>query len=74
MKSFDEKPSDASILSCKACAIRATSDWADLPEHCFSIIDRVKRQHVLGQGEVLFHEGDESQGLHCVGISSVRRQ
>ena len=74
MKSFDEKPSDASILSCKACAIRATSDWADLPEHCFNIIDRVKRPRALEQGEVLFHEGDENQGLHCVGISSVRRQ
>jgi CRP-like cAMP-binding protein len=66
MKPFNTKPSDTSALSCKSCASRATSDWADLPEHCFEIIDRVKRPRQLEQGETLFCEGEENLGLHCV--------
>lgn len=63
------------ISSCTACPRRQETEWCDLPEADLKLLNSFKRERVFSPGEVLYHQGDDCNGIFCIrdGLVGERR-
>lgn len=61
--------------SCALCPRRLETEWCDLSDAELSILSAAKHTRVYKPGEVLYHQGDDCQGIYCIrdGIIGERR-
>ena len=61
--------------SCLTCPRRSRTEWRDLDDVAMALVDRHKRDYMLYAGEVLYHQGDDSDGIFCIkeGLVGERR-
>jgi len=61
--------------ACSICHVGQRSDWHDLDEAASGLLARGRRRHEYGSGEVVFAQGEENDGVHCVsgGTVGIRR-
>jgi len=53
-------------VDCTECGVRHTSDWSRLSGADLDSVNRIKAWRSLAEGDVLFHQGDENQGVFVV--------
>ena len=61
--------------SCAGCAMRKTTEWADLSPSEIELLGRRKIEKQFLPGETLYQQGEESSGVHCIhsGLIGLRR-
>ena len=52
--------------SCADCRHERHAPWTGVPAHRIDALDRLRRRRGLTEGEALFRQGDDNEGLHCV--------
>lgn len=64
-----------SVSSCLTCPRRSQTDWRDLSDDELKLVDAYKSDRVMQPGEVLYHQGDEAEGIYCIkdGLIGERR-
>ncbi len=69
----DRKPSSA--RNCFTCQTRGRTEWCVLTEEELRLVDKAKVSRDYLPGEVIFHEADACQGIHCIesGLVGVRK-
>lgn len=67
----DDKP----IHSCANCPSRRTTEWQVLSDSELELVDQAKRMRPLEPGAILFHQGDDAEGVYCIqsGLVGIRR-
>jgi CRP-like cAMP-binding protein len=60
---------------CAVCHVGRRSDWHDLDEAAFGLLERGRRRREYGSGEVVFAQGERNEGIYCVsgGTVGIRR-
>ena len=68
-------PSSCSPTTCLACTTRAESEWGCLAEPELALIDKAKSSRTYAPGEVVYGQGEESDGIYCIrsGLVGIRR-
>ena len=63
------------MLSCRYCPKRQNTEWCELTDIELSEFDIAKKSRIYQPGEVLFHQGDDPNGLYCIreGLVGERR-
>ena len=61
--------------NCFTCQVRQKTEWCVLSEQELEQVNRAKHNRQYLPGDVLFHEGDENRGIHCIqsGLLGVRK-
>jgi len=61
--------------SCSVCHVGQRSDWHDLDEAASGLLARGRRRRNYNSGEVVFAQGEQNDGVHCVsgGTVGIRR-
>ena len=61
--------------SCVTCPRRQLTEWRNLETEHLELVNRHKHDRILKPGEILFNQGDESEGIYCVkdGLVGERR-
>ena len=67
-------PSDIG-LSCLTCPVRHTTEWASLSDSQAEFLDKGKVDRTHLPGDVIYNQGDKSEGLYAVhsGLVGLRR-
>jgi CRP-like cAMP-binding protein len=67
--------STASELRCATCPVRHTTEWADLTNEEADILDKGKVDRSYLPGDVIYNQGDMSDGLYAAhsGMVGLRR-
>jgi CRP-like cAMP-binding protein len=58
-------------FNCFECQSRVRSDWCALKDDDLDLLNRAKKAKNFKVGDILFLEGDECRGIHCVESGSV---
>ncbi|MBT5307771.1 MAG: Crp/Fnr family transcriptional regulator [Rhodospirillaceae bacterium] len=60
---------------CNACPTRQNTEWKDLSEEELDLIDRFKRVSDREPGEIIYQQGDQSEGVYCIqsGLVGIRQ-
>jgi len=61
--------------ACSVCHVGQRSDWHDLDEAANGLLARGRHRREYGSGEVVFAQGGQNDGVHCVsgGTVGIRR-
>lgn len=61
--------------NCFTCQARGRTEWCVLTDEELKLVDRSKISREYLPGEVIFHEADPCQGIHCIetGLVGVRK-
>ena len=61
--------------SCVTCPRRQLTEWRNLELEHLELVNRHKHDRMLKPGEILFNQGDESEGIYCIkeGLVGERR-
>lgn len=61
--------------ACVVCHVGQRSDWHDLDEAASTLLVRGRRRREYGPGAVVFAQGEQNDGVHCVsgGTVGIRR-
>jgi len=61
--------------ACVICHVGRRSDWHDLDEATHAVLARGRSRREYGSGEVVFAQGAQNDGVHCVsgGTVGIRR-
>jgi len=61
--------------NCFTCQSRGRTEWCVLTDDELSLVDRGKVTRQYLPGDVIFHEGDECRGVHCIesGLIGIRK-
>lgn len=64
-----------SIHRCADCSSRRTTEWQFLSNRELKFVDDAKHTRVLEPGSILFHQGDDADGVYCIqsGLIGIRR-
>jgi len=54
------------ISSCETCPRRQETEWCDLSDEEQRLISTFKRDRIYRPGDVLYHQGDECDGIFCI--------
>lgn len=57
--------------NCFTCQVRARTEWCVLDERELKLINEAKKSRAYGVGEVIFHEGDDCDGVFCIEAGMV---
>ncbi len=65
----------ATSVNCFTCQARGRTEWCVLTEEELALVDQGKVSRQYLPGEVIFHEGDECRGVHCIesGLVGIRK-
>ncbi|MBI2978354.1 MAG: Crp/Fnr family transcriptional regulator [Rhodospirillales bacterium] len=65
----------SSSNSCFTCQTRGRTEWCVLTDEELKLLDKGKVSRDYLPGEVIFHEADACQGIHCIesGLVGVRK-
>jgi len=68
-------PKSSECGNCFTCQTRGRTEWCVLSEDELEVVDQGKICREYMPGEMIFHEGDECRGVHCVerGLIGVRK-
>ena len=68
-----DKP--ATSVNCFTCQARGRTEWCVLTEEDLALVDQGKVCRWYLPGEVIYHEGDECHGVHCIesGLVGIRK-
>jgi CRP-like cAMP-binding protein len=60
---------------CTNCSTRNLTEWRDLGARELAILNKAKRSRTFEPGEIIFNQGDQATGVHCIqsGLIGVRR-
>jgi len=60
---------------CFHCKTRNSTEWKDLTEEQLENIDKYKKVSDLQAGEIIYHQGDKSDGVYCIqsGLVGIRQ-
>ncbi len=69
----DTEPTDHG--NCFTCQTRGRTEWCVLSDKELELLDSGKVCREFLPGEVVFHEGDQCRGVHCIesGLVSIRK-
>jgi CRP-like cAMP-binding protein len=61
--------------ACAICHVGRRSDWHDLDDAAHGLLVSGRRRREYGSGEVVFAQGEQNDGVHCVsgGTVGIRR-
>lgn len=61
--------------NCFTCQTRGKTEWCVLTDDELAVVDQGKVCREYMPGEVIFHEGDDCRGVHCIerGLIGVRK-
>ena len=59
------------LLNCSDCRFRAKCEWSVLSKKEVEILDQVKTSRHFEKGELVFMEGQPSEGLYCIASGQV---
>jgi CRP-like cAMP-binding protein len=68
--------SDCAIKhDCKNCTTRNMTEWRDLGAKELAILAKAKTSRTFEPGEIIFNQGDQAKGVHCIqsGLIGMRR-
>jgi CRP-like cAMP-binding protein len=57
--------------ACFVCHVGRRSDWHDLDEAASCVLERGRRRHEYGSGQLIFVQGERNDGVHCVSGGTV---
>lgn len=57
--------------NCFTCQVRERGDWCALHEDDLALLDRHKKVRSYDVGDILYMEGEECTGIHCLESGSV---
>ena len=65
----------ATSVNCFTCQARGRTEWCVLTDEELALVDQGKVSRQYLPGEVIFHEGDECRGVHCIesGLVGIRK-
>ena len=65
----------ATAVNCFTCQARGRTEWCVLTDEELALVDQGKVSRQYLPGEVIFHEGDECRGVHCIesGLVGIRK-
>jgi len=60
---------------CTNCITRKSTEWRNLDTKELTVLDRAKKSRAFEPGEIVFNQGDQSKGVHCIqsGLIGLRR-
>ncbi|NQV47780.1 MAG: Crp/Fnr family transcriptional regulator [Rhodospirillaceae bacterium] len=60
---------------CLNCPTRENTEWNTLSEDELDLIDQFKRVSDREPGEIIYHQGDQSEGVYCIqsGLVGIRQ-
>ena len=60
---------------CTNCSTRNLTEWRDLGARELAILNKAKRSRTFEPGEIIFNQGDQAKGVHCIqsGLIGMRR-
>ena len=60
---------------CLHCPTRENTEWKDLSETELNMLDQFKRVSDRGPGEIIYHQGDQCEGVYCIqsGLVGIRQ-
>jgi CRP/FNR family transcriptional regulator len=63
------------IANCFTCQARHQSEWCVLTPDEVSSLDHAKKGRIYGPAEVIYHQGDPSDGVYCIesGLIGLRK-
>ena len=61
--------------NCFTCQSRGRTEWCVLTDDELALLDQGKISRQYLPGDVIFHEGDECHGVHCIesGLIGIRK-
>lgn len=65
---FDSRPLPKDCASCKTCA---SAEWSVLGESGVAYLTRARHSSIYREGETIFHQNDEPQGIYCIETGSI---
>jgi len=72
---MNDDDKSATSVNCFTCQARGRTEWCVLTEEELTLVDhgKVCRQYL--PGEVIYHQGDECHGIHCIesGLVGIRK-
>ena len=65
----------ATSVNCFTCQARGRTEWCVLTEEELALVNQGKVCRQYLPGDVIFHEGDECHGIHCIesGLVGIRK-
>lgn len=51
---------------CASCPVRHKTEWRDLSNSELDLVEQGKHARFYEPGEILFHQGDVSDGVYCI--------
>ena len=65
----------ATSVNCFTCQARGRTEWCVLTEEEVALVNQGKVSRQYLPGDVIFHEGDECRGVHCIesGLVGIRK-
>ncbi len=65
----------ATSVNCFTCQARGRTEWCVLTEEELALVNQGKVSRQYLRGDVIFHEGDECRGVHCIesGLVGIRK-
>ncbi len=65
----------ATAVNCFTCQARGRTEWCVLTDEELALVDQGKVSRQYLPGDVIFHEGDECRGVHCIesGLVGIRK-
>jgi CRP-like cAMP-binding protein len=57
---------------CQSCSARFQGIFSDLDGEALESLNRAKSSHQYGKGETIFNQGNDPDGLYCVGKGKVK--
>lgn len=61
--------------NCSSCDSRRSAEWACLSDPGLASLDRIKKPRIFSAGEIIYRQGDDNDGVHCLqdGLVGIRR-
>ena len=72
---MNDRDKSATSVNCFTCQVRGRTEWCVLTEEELAHLDQGKICRQYLPGAVIFHEGDECHGIHCIksGLVGIRK-
>ncbi len=66
---------DGARSKCIDCPSRKNTEWKDLDQTELNLIDQFKRVSDRDPGEIIYHQGDQCEGVYCIqsGLVGIRQ-
>ena len=72
---MNDRDKSATSVNCFTCQARGRTEWCVLTEEELALVNQGKVCRQYLPGDVIFHEGDECHGIHCIesGLVGIRK-